>query len=126
MSEQGFEFWDRDTFHIRQLFPGSGFQVVYSMEKDGDYELVSYPCEMLAVAKVVTKTYRRPKGSDEAGAVVKKRKSMQVVALELAEGYWQVCNDSANFAGIKRVHDNIDEATGCLNVAYYPKRIGAS
>lgn len=122
MKDKEYVYWTYSDYRILQIMPGDGYLVVYAMEKDGKTYLESRPCEMLAVVDVTTVDYRRHKSAKLSDyEEIEKNESSDVAALCLSGGWWEVCNQDSNYAGMCRVGEDISEVTGYLTRDYLKK-----
>lgn len=85
----------------------------------GPHHLVAEPIEALGVAEITTMHYRRPKGDLNAGTIESTHVDSGVVVLMCTEGWWQVANESTNFAGIMQEDQDITDCCGELHADYY-------
>jgi hypothetical protein len=92
------------------------FVAVFAEEApDGLVDLEAQSIDAVGVARVTRRMFL----VDESGAEVIGHERepdviTDVVGLWLADGYFQIVNESSNFAGLARVGDDISQATGCL------------
>jgi hypothetical protein len=113
--------WSYEEYELLQVVLTREFEAVYAGEKDGDglHPLTSWRVDAIGVARVTTR-YVVGEIGKRIHRVVRKTVVNEIVGLEFEDGYWQVCNEASNFAGLMKSGGDIREATGCLNVADYP------
>lgn len=123
-SNDGYDRWNYDSFEIMQAFHVSGYQAVLC---DDEGLLYTEPVEFLAVCKVTTIYLKRRiedrdkhipgfPDEDEDEDV-----RTEIVPLYLMDGFFQFYPEGINYAGLCKVGDDIEEATGCLGEPYYEK-----
>ncbi len=118
-----YESWIAEHYKVIQLILDvpAKYRVVWAMPDDkkgnpcGPHHLEAQEIEVLGVAEVTAKTYRRPRGSKQPGVVVETAKYTSVVVLELTEGFWQVSNECSNFAGIMSEGQELGDCIGELD-----------
>jgi hypothetical protein len=111
-----------DEYSLRQVILTDDYVAVLAEEEaDGSLSLYALPLQALALADVVARTYERREGEGRV-LVREEPQPMDIVGLELSEGYWEVVNDYGSFAGLCRKGEDIYQATGCLNRAGRVKR----
>jgi hypothetical protein len=125
-SEQHSVRWEYDEYKILQLIQCAGVQAVYAQDDEdnpGKYKLEGYPIRFLAVAKKTTRFFEKPK---DLPLTIRAREYRDaevdnvIVGVELAGGYFVVCNDASNFAGYCHEGDDITNATAYLSYRDYP------
>ena len=119
----GKDKWDVDDYEVISVTAVDGMVAVYAYEhptEKGKFYLHHEPLSFVGVAKVFTKFYERVAGKDYGHVVQTVSNGTKVVGIDLSEGYFTVCNEADNFAGIMREGDNICDATGCLSILKYP------
>jgi hypothetical protein len=98
-------------YEVRQIVLTDDYMAVYAEceHADGTVTLHARPVQALGVADEITRRFEdlREVGRPEVHPG-------QVVGLELAEGWFEVVNEYANFAGLCRKGGDIYKATGCL------------
>jgi hypothetical protein len=98
-------------YEVRQIVLTDDYQAVYAdcEQADGSVTLYARPVQALGVADEITRRFEdmRAVGRPEVHPG-------QVVGLVLAEGWFEVVNEYANFAGLCRKGGDINAATGCL------------
>ena len=123
-SKDGFDYWEYTDYEILQIVPTNEYRAVYCIEEDGKASLQAWAIDALAVAKATTRFMRRP---SDAKSFVAGRDCQdpdtrnEVVGVNLADGFWEVCNQVANFAGLCRVGQDISQCTGELRPEYLDK-----
>ena len=118
-----YDYWTGSDYKIIQLILDvpTEYKAIWAFaddEKDavhGPHHLEAREIEALGVVEVTQTTYRRAKDQGGRGVAVETSEYNSVVALELADGYWQVCNDCSNFAGIMREGQALGDCIGELD-----------
>lgn len=121
--DDGYDHWIYNHYELLQIIPvkPGEFLAVYAGDKkdDGTCEVFGSAVDALALARVTTKHMRRRKGAAPIKSPAEQEFAddveVHVVALGLSDGYWHICQDSANFAGLCRDGEDIYEAHGCLD-----------
>lgn len=114
--------WSCEVFEILNVTPVENMLAVYAQPhptEHGKHHLVPEPIYFIGVAKVETKFYEMQPGCNSQ-CVDRCDSGTRVVGLVLAEGYFDVCNEAGNFAGLMREGDNILDANGFLDESKYP------
>ena len=111
------EIRDRESYELISVQMVADLDAVYAIKNDdGTYCLQSWPIDALGMARVTTTRHLgRTKLFDRDDGT-------KIVGLELSEGYWHICDECDNFAGLVKRGDDIWEATGCLSLGDYPLR----
>lgn len=104
-----------DTFELLNVVPVTDMFAVYAVPhptQHGKFCLEKSPIHFIGVAKVTEITYRL------CDVISKKRVDNRIVGVDLADGYFTVCDEANNFAGLMKDGDQIDSITGCLVAQY--------
>ena len=121
----GYVYWEYVEYILEQIVLTSDFQFVLCLEDDGrPAYLEGFPLDALAVATATTHFMRAPAPRDFKASEEDYRASesvKDVVGLELVDGYFQIVNEAANFAGICKKGDDATKVDGCLSVEYLDK-----
>lgn len=115
--------WNVDDYEVISVTAVDGMCAVYAYEhptEKGKFYLHKEPLHFVGVVKVTTKVYERVAGQNYGHVVQTASNGTKVVGIDLSEGYFTVCNEADNFAGIMLEGDKINDATGCLNIHKYP------
>jgi hypothetical protein len=105
-----------EVYEVLSLCPANGVMAVYADDVEGGYELRPEPLTHIAVASCIEKIF-------EDGHLVDELKHNTVVGVDFSEGYMQICNDAANFAGLLEPGQDIYKATGGLRGRYLQLRL---
>lgn len=106
-----------------------GLRVAFAMEReDGTLGLWTRECYLVGLADETLRTFRPddPKSRrhpHEAPAYIDKPFGETVVHLVLDDGYWNICEESDNYAGAYQSDQDPYTATGCLNLIEYGDRL---
>lgn len=114
-----------DSYELLQIAPVSGVEAIYAVaqEVDGSAILDSWPIDAIGVAKVTTRYFEYPDVYDGTSREYKKPTfSREVVGLQLNEGWYSVCNEADNFAGLMKTGQNREDSAGCLDREKYTLR----
>lgn len=113
MCGKEFEKWHYKTFKLLQIMPANGEYAIYAHE-DGTLDITKV--DMLAIAKVTTiERYGHTAVND---CRFNKEKVVdtdnEIVAIQLREGYFNICNEDSNFAGLCYENQDPWECLGSL------------
>lgn len=118
-----YQTWEEVTFELLSITPCENVLAVYAEEEDEEKKPVfrSYPVRFLALAKATTRFFKKEKGAPDWGKVEHRDEEVEniVVGLDLAEGYFDICNKMGNFSGYCFVGDDISKATSYLNMEWF-------
>jgi hypothetical protein len=112
--------WSHDNYELLQAFQCKGVLSVWAMEDEnnpGKHKLEAIPIHFMAVAKVTTRYFQKPTGANYRSVQQYREPytETRLVGLDLADGYFEVCEEASNFAGYCMEGDDISKATGCLD-----------
>lgn len=115
--------WSVDHYTVISVTQVSGMFAVYAYDhptENGKFYLHKEPLHFVGIAKVRTSVMRTDSNGKTCSRISELENGTQVVGLDLSEGFFTVCDEACNFAGLMREGDDIDNVTGCLNTLEYP------
>ena len=115
----GIERCDFSRYELMSLTPATGFVAVYAQDDaDGSASLYEMPVDAIGLARVTTHFHQRANGWKGSLQYKEPETEVEPVCLILAEGSWEICNQSSNFAGLARAGDDITQAISHLDGDY--------
>ena len=109
------------SYELQTVTQVVGMNAVYAdshPSEKGKFHLVAFPIYFMGVAKVTRTEYCDVGAGLDLRKVQTLDEGTTIVGLELADGYFEVCNDADNFAGLLRDGEPIHDATGFLSSKY--------
>lgn len=113
--------WTTETFELINVVPAADMFAVYAVPhptQEGKFYLEEDRIHFLGIAKVNEHTYQGDDHSMLSKLIKTRQLPNRVVGLDLCEGYFSVCDEADNFAGLMKDGDDINDATGCLSSSY--------
>lgn len=115
--------WEATEYEVISVAQADKMLAVYAQRhptEEGKFELVADPIHFVGVAKVTTLFFEKRDDEKYGRQVDTEFIGTKVVGLDLCEGFFQVCNEASNFAGLMREGDDIDRTNYCLSHRDYP------
>ena len=115
------ERWTVDSFELINVVPVDKMFAVYAVPHPTQKEkfcLEKSPIHFIGIAKVTTHFWTRNEQTKRAVSLGNEPEGTRVVGIDLCEGYFSVCDEADNFAGLMKDGDDIDNAIGCLSSSY--------
>lgn len=103
----------RKSYTLLSVTPTTDFVAVYADKETG--ELWSDSIDAIGVAQVERKKYVWYDGSRPPKVVEGPHYGSEVVALELSEGGWHICNEAYNYCGMCRRGADIRKVTWSMH-----------
>lgn len=115
--------WQVEYYEILSVTQVTGMYAVYAGKSDSEerkYELFKHPIYFIGVAKVKIVTMEMFEKEKNSRVVHEELQGTRVVGLELSNGFFDICNEANNFAGLLMEGEPIENATGFLDPSEYP------
>lgn len=113
--------WEQKTYELLSFQLTTEFVAVFAeIAADGFTDLFSTPIQALGLARVTTAFFEWSTGPNSRPQQYQAARAENVpVGLRLADGYWEIVQQSDNFAGIAGIYADISTATGELDRGKY-------
>jgi hypothetical protein len=121
MTSKAMEKWIAVEYELLSFELTDRFVAVFAdLAEDGMTDLSDEPLQAIGLAKVTQRTVVGNRSKLEYD-VQDVEVWNELVGLQLQDGFWQIANEYANFAGICEVGGDILNATGSLNRTEFKK-----
>lgn len=103
-------YYNVDSYEILQVIPVSGYSAVFSQPhptEEGKLLLEPEPIHFLGLVKVTVESFVRRSGFKSSISLGSECIGNRLLGLTLCGGFFDVCDEASNFAGLIRDGDDI-------------------